>query len=146
MQLKSLYIEWQFTKYKEVVFLTKPVMSRRNCRRALLILNQCLAVLKSSPHLLFDCRFISWMFQKGYCFMTLLTKQLLICAENLPLSLWTILVGCAGGRSPGLSCSVALNSLYPPGQVPGSTLGHRSVPVILKTLNCRVSSDHITTP
>lgn len=54
--------------------------------------------------------------------MTVLTKQLLIRAENLPLSLWTILIGCAGGRSPRLSCSVALNSLYPPGQVARSTL------------------------
>lgn len=48
--------------------------------------------------------------------MTVLTKQLLITAENLPLSLWTVLIGCAAGGSPGL------NSLYPPGQVARSTL------------------------
>ena len=71
--------------------------------------------------------------------MTVLTKQLLINAENLPLSFWTILIGCAGGGSLthwrisgtelqrntvalGLSCSVALNLLYPPGQVARSTL------------------------
>jgi len=42
--------------------------------------------------------------------MTVLPKQLLISAENL--SLWTIFIGSADGGSLGLSCSVALSSLY----------------------------------
>ena len=42
--------------------------------------------------------------------------------ERLPLFLWTILIGCVGGGSREMSCSVQLNSLYPPGQVARSTV------------------------